>query len=125
FCSELYILISSLVLFLSKFRSFPELVSTFRAALSLVTKPQSASASPMSLPAPFSGEVKFVTERSKVAFLISLLTGQALLWAQAIWESQSGLINSFYAFSSHFKDVFSQSTDSYQVTTSSAMGLCH
>ncbi len=55
---------------------------------------------------------KFVSERSKVAFLISLLSGQALLWAQAILNSQSSLINSFDAFSAHFKEVFGLSTGS-------------
>jgi len=64
---------------------------------------QSASASPMALPSNYSGEAvecsgfllqvslyiemhshKFNKERSKVAFLISLLRGRALLWAQAI-----------------------------------------
>ncbi len=56
---------------------------------------------------------KFVSERSKLAFLISLLSGRALLWAQsAIWNSQSSLVNSFDAFSAHFKEVFGLSTGS-------------
>ncbi len=85
----------------------------------------------MALPAPYSGEAvecsvfllqlslfiemqpqKLVSKRSKVAFLISLLSGRALLWARAIWNSQSSLINSFDAFTAHFKEVFGQSTGS-------------
>lgn len=54
---------------------------------------------------------KFTTKKSKVAFLISLLMGQALLWVRAIWNSQS-IINSFDAFSNHFKEVFGKSTGS-------------
>lgn len=88
-----------------------ELVSDLRAALSLVTNPQSASASPMAFPAPYSGEAVecssfllklslfieiqpqiFILEQSKVACLISLLSGWALLWAQmAIYDNIVGL----------------------------------
>ncbi len=42
--------------------------------------------------------LKFPTERTKVAFLISLLTGRALVWDRAIWNAQSTIINSFEAF---------------------------
>ncbi len=49
---------------------------------------------------------KFTTERSKVAFLNSLLSGKALLWAKAIWNAQSIILNSYEAFSNHFKEVF-------------------
>ncbi len=85
---------------------FEELVSALRAALSLVLNPPSASASPMALPTTYSGEAEecsgfllqlslfiemqpqqFTSERSNVAFLISLLSGRALLWARAIWNS--------------------------------------
>ncbi len=86
----------------------------------------------MALPATYSGEAvehsvfllqlslfiemqpqKFVSDRSKVAFLISLLSEQALLWARAIWNAQSSLVNSFDAFSAHFKEVFGLSTGSF------------
>uniref|UniRef100_A0A673GVR3 DUF4939 domain-containing protein n=1 Tax=Sinocyclocheilus rhinocerous TaxID=307959 RepID=A0A673GVR3_9TELE len=106
-----------------------ELVNAIRASITPITTPQSASASPMGLPASYSGEVvecsgfqlqvalfiemqpqKFPTERTKVAFLISLLTGRALLWARAIWNAQNPIINSFDAFTNHFKQVFG-STD--------------
>ncbi len=111
-----------------------ELVSALRATLSPVLNPPSASASPMALPATYSGEAvecggfllqlslfiemqpqQFVSERSKVAFLISLLSGRALLWARAIWNSQSSLINSFNVFSAHFREVFDLSTGSLSI----------
>ncbi len=111
-----------------------ELISALRVALSPVLNPPSASASPMALPATYSGEAvecggfllqlslfiemqpqQFVFERSKVAFLISLLSGRALLWARAIWNSQSSLINSFNAFSAHFREVFGLSTGSLSI----------
>ncbi len=88
----------------------------------------------MALPAQYSGEAvddvvvscfrylyiemqpqKFVTKWSKVAFLISLLSGRALLWARAIWNSQSTLINSFDAFTAHFREVFGRPTSSLSV----------
>ncbi len=56
-----------------------------------------------------------VSECSKVAFLISLLSGRALLWARAIWNSQSILFNSFDVFSAHFREVFGLSTGSLSI----------
>ncbi len=53
---------------------------------------------------------RFLTGRSKVAFLISLLTGKALLWDRAIWNANSLVINSYDAFINHFKEVFSSAT---------------
>uniref|UniRef100_A0A671S889 DUF4939 domain-containing protein n=1 Tax=Sinocyclocheilus anshuiensis TaxID=1608454 RepID=A0A671S889_9TELE len=44
--------------------------------------------------------------RSKVAFLISLLNGNALEWARAIWNADSAIINSYDDFKDHFKEVF-------------------
>ncbi len=102
-----------------------ELVTTLRASLQPPPSPQSASASPMALPAAYAGEAaecggfllqlalyiemqpqKFLTEHSKVAFLISLLSGRALSWARAIWNANTSLINSYTAFTNHFKEVF-------------------
>lgn len=53
---------------------------------------------------------KFSSKRAKVAFLISLLKGKALLWEKAIWNADSAIINSYDAFMNHFKEVFGQST---------------
>ncbi len=114
--------------------AFDELVSALRVSLTPLSTPPSASASPMALPSAYSGEAvecsgfllqislyiemqpqKFATERAKVAFLLLLLSGCALLWAHAIWNSQSTIINSFDAFVAHFKEVCGQSTGSLSI----------
>ncbi len=102
-----------------------ELVNTLRASLMPAPLPQSASASPMAMPAAYVGDSaecggfllqlalyiemqlqKFTTKRSKVPFLISLLSGRALSWARAIWNANSVIIDSYEAFTNHFKEVF-------------------
>ncbi len=91
-------------------------------------------ASPMARPTSFSGEAvtcngfllqcslyfelqshQFTTERAKVAFIISLLTGRALQWAEALWSSQSPRINLLEDFVEHFREVFSQPTTEVSV----------
>ncbi len=57
----------------------------------------------------------FSSERAKVAFLISLLNRTGIALARAIWNSQTTIINSFDAFSAHFKEVFGLSTGSLSV----------
>ncbi len=49
---------------------------------------------------------KFLTEHSKVAFLISLLSDQAFIWAKAIWNANTAVRNSYEAITNHFKEVF-------------------
>ncbi len=112
-----------------------ELVNTLRASLQPPPPPQSASASPMALPAAYAGESaecggfllqlalyiemqpqKFPTERSKVALVISLLSGRALSWARAIWNANTSLINSYAAFTNHFKEVFELATGALSVS---------
>uniref|UniRef100_A0A671NU31 DUF4939 domain-containing protein n=1 Tax=Sinocyclocheilus anshuiensis TaxID=1608454 RepID=A0A671NU31_9TELE len=112
-----------------------ELVSALRASLTPVTTPSSASVSPMALPASYAGDAavcggfllqvdlflemqpqKFTTECSKVAFLISLLNGNALEWARAIWNTASAIINSYDAFKNHFKEVFGSTTGELSVS---------
>ncbi len=87
------------------------------------------SASPMAQPGNFSGEAAacsgfllqcslylemqtqlFPTERSKIAFIISLLSGRALQWAEALWNADSPQVNSLESFVEHFREVFSLST---------------
>ncbi len=46
--------------------------------------------------------------RSKVTFIISLLTGRALQWAEGLWSSQSPRISSLKDFVKHFREVFSR-----------------
>uniref|UniRef100_A0A9J7Y7T6 DUF4939 domain-containing protein n=1 Tax=Cyprinus carpio carpio TaxID=630221 RepID=A0A9J7Y7T6_CYPCA len=86
------------------------------SALTASSTPRSPSASPMVLPVSYAGESagcggfllqvslyieaqtqKFSTDLSKVAFLISLLSG--------------AINNSFEAFTSHFKEVFCSSVE--------------
>ncbi len=45
----------------------------------------------------------FITDWSRVAFIISLLSGRALLWAWSIWNSNSPIVNSLDSFTTHFK----------------------
>uniref|UniRef100_A0A672KX06 DUF4939 domain-containing protein n=1 Tax=Sinocyclocheilus grahami TaxID=75366 RepID=A0A672KX06_SINGR len=52
----------------------------------------------------------FVTEWAKVSFIISLLSGRALQWAEALWTAQSPGIHSLEDFVRHFREVFGQST---------------
>uniref|UniRef100_A0A672PUA3 DUF4939 domain-containing protein n=1 Tax=Sinocyclocheilus grahami TaxID=75366 RepID=A0A672PUA3_SINGR len=111
-----------------------ELVSALRASLTPVTTPSSASVSPMALPLSYAGDAavcggfllqvalliemqlqKFTTECSKIAFLISLLNGNTLEWARAIWNAKSAIINSYDAFKNHFKEVFGSTTGELSV----------
>ncbi|KAL0204377.1 hypothetical protein M9458_002395, partial [Cirrhinus mrigala] len=108
-----------------------ELVNVFKAALI----PPPASGCPMAMPATFAGEAaecsgfllqvnlyiqmqsqQFPSENAKVTFLISLLTGKALQWAKAIWNSDNPIINSYEQFTSHFSEDFSTATST--LTTS-------
>ncbi|ROK23432.1 Transmembrane protein 232 [Anabarilius grahami] len=85
------------------------------------------SASPMARPATYSGAAEdcsgfllqcslymeanshlFLNERGRVAFIISLLSGRALQWAQSLWESNAPVTGSVSAFCSHLKEVFGQ-----------------
>ncbi len=112
-----------------------ELVNTLRASLlPAPAPPLSASASPMALPAVYAGDPagcggfllqlslfiemqqqKFPTEHAKVAFLISLLSDGALTWAKAIWNADTAIINSYEAFTTHFKEVFGGATGALTV----------
>ncbi|KAI2657525.1 Transposon Tf2-8 polyprotein [Labeo rohita] len=108
---------------------FSELVNAFKVAL-IPPAPPAASGSPMAVPAKYAGEAaecsgfllqvnlyiqmqpqQFPTERTKVAFLTSLLTGKALKWAEAIWSSNNPITNSYEQFVSHFSEVFRTATD--------------
>lgn len=90
-----------------------ELVDTLRASLLPPPNPSSASLSPMAMLASYMGNAaecggfllqvalyiemqsqKFTTKRAKVALLISLLNGRALLWAKAMWNAYIAIINS-------------------------------
>ncbi len=88
----------------------------------LTTTATSASASPMARLTPFSGDTvncsgfilqcslyfemqprAFPTERSKIAFMITLLTGRALQWAESLWNSDSPVTHTLDAFTNPLK----------------------
>ena len=53
-------------------------------------------------------EHQFINDSARVAFIISLLSGQALQWAQSLWNSDSEVVKSLSGFIQHFKEVFGQ-----------------
>ncbi len=85
----------------------------------------SVIASPMAKPAPFTGVAEqcngfllqcslalemqphlYATDRAKIAFIISLLTGRVLQWAETIWTQSSTVTQSVNSFIEHFREVF-------------------
>ncbi len=81
--------------------------------------------SPMARPAPYSGVAEecngfllqcslsiemqpylYPTERSKIALLVSLLSGKALQWAETILAQAGNVTQSFNNFVTHFREVF-------------------
>ncbi len=48
----------------------------------------------------------FNNERTKVAFVLTLLTGRAALWGTAVWESQDPCCASFQELSAEMRRVF-------------------
>ncbi len=94
------------------------------SASTITTSSPTMIASPMAKPTPFSGVAEecngfllqcshyiemqphlYSTERSKVSFIISLLSGKALQWAETIWAQSSNIIQSFDNFVAHFREV--------------------
>ncbi|ROL48293.1 Retrotransposon-like protein 1 [Anabarilius grahami] len=82
-------------------------------------------ASPMAKTAPYSRSVEdcsgfllqcelvlemqphlYPNEASKIAFVISQLSGKALQWADSIWSQHGAITQSYLAFVSHFREVF-------------------
>ena len=52
----------------------------------------------------------FPTERSRVAYIVSLLTGRARDWGTAEWERQSSMCSSVQLFSAELRKVFDHVT---------------
>lgn len=48
----------------------------------------------------------YSTDRSRIAYILSLLTGSARSWGSAVWEAQSPICNSYVAFIHEMKKVF-------------------
>lgn len=48
----------------------------------------------------------FPSDRAKIAYVITLLSGKALSWATAVWKAQSPFCSSYSAFEEEFKRVF-------------------
>ncbi|XDV31031.1 hypothetical protein PO909_033808 [Leuciscus waleckii] len=48
----------------------------------------------------------FETEESKVAFVLTLLTGRAALWGTAVWENKDQCCASFHALAAEMRRVF-------------------
>ncbi|KAL0193294.1 hypothetical protein M9458_011590, partial [Cirrhinus mrigala] len=101
--------------------------ATFLQILHEVRSAQPVSPSPVARPLPFSGDNisccgfllqcslyfeaqpgQFPTDRSKIALIITLLTGRALRWAEALWTSKSPHLGSLDLFLQHFRQVFGQ-----------------
>ncbi|XP_041845665.1 uncharacterized protein LOC121642782 [Melanotaenia boesemani] len=49
---------------------------------------------------------KYPTDRAKVAYIISLLSGPALQWADALWQQNSAVTQAYAPFTRHFQEVF-------------------
>uniref|UniRef100_A0A8C1LU19 DUF4939 domain-containing protein n=1 Tax=Cyprinus carpio TaxID=7962 RepID=A0A8C1LU19_CYPCA len=58
---------------------------------------------------------QFVNDQAKIAFIMSLLSGRALQWAKALWNSRSPLVRSYEAFVDHFREVFGKTTSAFSV----------
>ncbi|KAI2662149.1 Transposon Tf2-9 polyprotein [Labeo rohita] len=103
-------------------------VTTDGSSPALSTSSATVPSSPMARPAPYSGRAeecnRFLlqcslvfamqptlcpTDQSKIAFIISLLTGPALHWAETLWHQDGPATRSIQTFTAHFKEVFSQS----------------
>lgn len=48
----------------------------------------------------------FPSDRAKIAYVITLLSGKALSWATAVWNAQSPFCSSYSEFEEEFKRVF-------------------
>uniref|UniRef100_A0AAQ4PKW1 CCHC-type domain-containing protein n=1 Tax=Gasterosteus aculeatus aculeatus TaxID=481459 RepID=A0AAQ4PKW1_GASAC len=53
---------------------------------------------------------QFASDRAKVAFIISRLTGRALVWATAVWDQQEPVCSDHEGFMQRLRQVFGHST---------------
>ncbi len=106
-------------------------MTTTTAATSVTTTMTSSTsnppviASPMARPAPYSGRAEecngfllqcslalemqphlYPTERAKIAFITSSLSGRALQWAETIWAQAGTVTQSLSSFVNHLCEAF-------------------
>ena len=98
-----------------------ELVQELRRTLT----PARMASSPLVNPTPYSGTpeqckgfllqcslalemqpARFPTERSRMAYIVSLLTGRALQWAEGVWSHGGPMMDTLDSFLAHFTEVF-------------------
>ncbi len=63
----------------------------------------------------------FPTERSKVAFIITLLVGQAREWGTAMWDNEQDCCSSFDSFSEELCKVFDRSAQGTEAARALAL----
>ncbi len=63
----------------------------------------------------------FPTERSKVAFIITLLVGQAREWGTAMWDNEQDCCSSFDSFSKELRKVFDRSAQGIEAARALAL----
>ncbi len=63
----------------------------------------------------------FPTERSKVAFIITLLVGQAREWGTAMWDNEQDCCSSFDSFSEELRKVFDRSAQGTEAARALAL----
>lgn len=54
---------------------------------------------------------RFPMERVKIAFIISLLTGKVLQWAETIWQQSDPITQTVEEFTNYFWEVFGEPAD--------------
>lgn len=54
--------------------------------------------------------LSYPSDRSRIAFVVNLLTGRALQWASSIWNAQSEFLVSFERFSTEMRRAFDHPT---------------
>ncbi|ROL47168.1 Retrotransposon-derived protein PEG10 [Anabarilius grahami] len=103
----------------------PSLAPAVTTVNTVISSSPPVYASPMAKPAPYSGSAEdcsgfllqcelvlqmqphlYPNDTSKIAFLISQLSGKALKWADSIWSQHGAVTQSYSAFISHFWEVF-------------------
>ncbi|XP_075444753.1 retrotransposon-derived protein PEG10 [Ascaphus truei] len=62
---------------------------------------------------------RFPSSRTKVAYIVSLLTGDALAWASPIWEQRTDLTQDIGRFTKEFRRVFD--TPGRKITAASSL----